>query len=62
VVLRRTAYDASAAVAAMSASAGGLPGIEFITGNVQASASDAEALAAFNETIEQQAGPRPDPA
>ena len=62
VVLRRTAYDTSAAVAAMSASASDLPGIEFITGNVRASASDAEALAAFNETIEHQARQRPDPA
>ena len=62
VVLRRTTYDTSAAVAAMSASASDLPGIEFITGNVRASASDAEALAAFNETIEHQAGQRPDPA
>ena len=46
----------------MSASASDLPGIEFITGNVHASASDTEALAAFNETIEHQAGQRPDPA
>jgi predicted phosphodiesterase len=38
------------------------PGIEFITGNVRASASDAEALAAFNETIERQARRRPGPA
>ena len=61
VVLRRTAYDTGAAVAAMSASASDLPGIEFITGNVRASASDAEALAAFSETIEHQAGQRPGP-
>jgi len=47
VVLRRTRYDAEAAAAALSASARDLPGIEFITGNVRASASDAEALAAF---------------
>jgi hypothetical protein len=36
VVLRRTAYDASTAFAAISASAGDLPGIEFIIGNVRA--------------------------
>src|SRR5262249_29065212 len=58
VILRRTAYDTSAAAAALSASAGDLPGIEFITGNVCASASDAEALAAFTETIERQARQR----
>jgi predicted phosphodiesterase len=34
--------------------------IWFITGNIQASASDAEALAAFNETREHQAGQRRD--
>jgi hypothetical protein len=62
VVLRRTAYDAGAAVASLAASASDLPGIEFITGNVRASASDAEALAAFNETIERQARRRPGPA
>src|SRR5262249_38568701 len=32
VVLRRTAYDSSAAAAALSAGASDLPGIEFITG------------------------------
>jgi hypothetical protein len=58
VILRRTGYDTSAAAAALSASASGLPGIEFITGNIRASASDAEALAAFSETIERQAGQR----
>src|SRR5262252_6457018 len=62
VVLRRTAYDADAAAAALAASASDLPGIEFITGNVRASASDAEALAAFNETREHQARQRQDPA
>ena len=62
VVLRRTAYDTSAAAAALSASASDLPGIEFITGNIRASASDAEALGAFNETREHQARQRPDPA
>ena len=61
VVSRRTADDTGAAVAAMSASASDLPGIEFITGNVRASASDAEALAAFSETIEHQAGQRTGP-
>jgi predicted phosphodiesterase len=55
VILRRTAYDAGAAATALSASASDLPGIEFITGNIRASASDAEALAAFNQTIEHQA-------
>jgi len=58
VVLRRTAYDTDAAAAAVSAAASDLPGIEFITGNIRASASDAEALAAFNETIEHQARQR----
>jgi diadenosine tetraphosphatase ApaH/serine/threonine PP2A family protein phosphatase len=62
VVLRRTAYEPGAAAAALSASASDLPGIEFITGNIQASASDAEALATFNETIERQARRRPGPA
>ena len=62
VVLRRTAYDTGAAVAAISASASDLPGIEFITGNVRASASDAEALAAFNQTIEHQARQRRAPS
>ena len=55
VMLRRTRYDTEAAVALMLASAGDLPGIEFITGNVRASASDAEALAAFAEATQQQA-------
>ena len=58
VVLRRTAYDTGAAAAALSASASDLPGIDFITGNIRASASDAEALAAFGETIERQARQR----
>jgi hypothetical protein len=62
VVLRRTSYDTGAAVAALSASASDLPGIEFITGNIQASASDTEALAAFNETIERQARQRQTPS
>ena len=58
VVLRRTAYDTEAAAAALSSAASDLPDIEFITGNIKASASDAEALAAFNQTIERQAGQR----
>jgi hypothetical protein len=58
VVLRRTAYDTYTATATLSATAGDMPGIEFITGNIQASASDAEALAAFNEAIEHQARQR----
>jgi hypothetical protein len=58
VVLRRTAYDSDAAAASLSDAASDLPGIEFITGNIQASASDAEALDAFNDTIEHQAGQR----
>ena len=58
VVLRRTAYDTEAAAATLASAASDLPGVEFITGNVRASASDAEALAAFNQTIEQQAGRR----
>ena len=60
--MRRTAYDTGAAAAALSASDSDLPGIEFITGNIQASASDAEALAAFSETIEHQARQRQTPS
>ena len=56
VVLRRTQYDARAAAATLLDNASGLPGIEFVTGNIAAAASDAEALAAFTETIRQQAG------
>jgi Calcineurin-like phosphoesterase superfamily domain len=58
VILRRTPYDTKAAATALAAAASDLPGIEFITGNIRASASDAEALAAFNETIKQQARQR----
>jgi putative phosphoesterase len=58
LVLRRTAYDTDAAAAALSSTASDLPGIEFITANIKASASDAEALAAFHQTIEHQAGQR----
>ncbi len=47
VVLRRTEYDAEAAAAALEAAGAGLPGIEFVAGNVRASASDADALLAF---------------
>jgi predicted phosphodiesterase len=56
VVLRRTRYDTRGAVAALLAAARDLPGIEFVTGNVAAAASDAEALAAFTQTARQQAG------
>jgi diadenosine tetraphosphatase ApaH/serine/threonine PP2A family protein phosphatase len=55
VVLRRTHYDARAAAAAVQASAHDLPGIEFIAQNIGSSASDSEALAAFTETVHQQA-------
>jgi predicted phosphodiesterase len=55
VVLRRTLYDADAAAAALQAAAPDLPDIGFLAGNVRASASDAEALAAFRETAQQQA-------
>ena len=55
VVLRRTLYDAEAAAAALEAAAPDLPDIGFLAGNVRASASDAEALAAFTETARQQA-------
>lgn len=56
VALRRTLYDPRAATATLLASASDLPGIEFITGNMAAAASDAEAMAAFTETVRQQAG------
>jgi predicted phosphodiesterase len=55
VVLRRTRYDTRAATATLLASASDLPHIEFVTANMAAAASDAEALAAFTETIRQQA-------
>jgi predicted phosphodiesterase len=55
VVLRRTLYDTDAAAAALEAAAPDLPDIGFLAGNVRASASDAEALAAFTETARQQA-------
>lgn len=49
VVLRRTGYDADAAGRAMRAAAPGYPGLaEFITENVLAVPSDAEALAVFS--------------
>jgi hypothetical protein len=44
------------------ASASDLPSIESITGNIQASASDAEAREAFNETIGLQARQRQAPS
>jgi len=56
VVLRRTWYDTQAAAAAMQASAPDPPGIEFIAGNVRASASDVDALAAFAEAEREQGG------
>jgi len=55
VTLRRTRYDTRAAAATLLASASDLPDIEFITQNLAAPASDAEALAAFTETIRHQA-------
>jgi predicted phosphodiesterase len=58
VVLRRTGYDTAAAAATLLASATDLPGIEFLAGNVRASASDAEALSAFTESVLQQAADR----
>jgi diadenosine tetraphosphatase ApaH/serine/threonine PP2A family protein phosphatase len=58
VVLRRTLYDSEAAAAALQAAAPDLPDIGFLAGNVRASASDAEALAAFSETARQQATAR----
>ena len=63
VILRRTAYNTAAAAKALSASASDLPDIEFITGDIttRASVSDAEALAAFNQTIEHQARQRQTP-
>jgi putative phosphoesterase len=58
VTLRRTLFDTRTAAATLLASASDLPGIESITTNMVAAASDAEALAAFTETIRQQAAPR----
>lgn len=58
VVLRRTVYDTEAAAAALETAASDLPDIAFLAGNVRASASDAEALAAFSETARQQAAAR----
>jgi hypothetical protein len=55
VVLRRARYDTRAATATLLASASDLPHIEFVTGNTAAASRDAEALAAFTETIRQQA-------
>jgi len=48
----------SAGLSSAVASASDLPGTEFITQNMAAAASDAEALAAFTETIWQQAAQR----
>jgi putative phosphoesterase len=58
VVLRRTPYDLRAAAADLAAAAGGLPGLDFVTGNVRAPASDADALDAFGETVRLQAAQR----
>ena len=58
VTLRNTLYESQTAAATLLASARDLPGIEFITGNVGAAASDAEALAAFRESVRQQAAQR----
>ncbi len=55
-MLRRTWYDTQAAAAAMQASAPDPPGIEFIAGNVRASASDVDALAAFAGAEREQGG------
>jgi predicted phosphodiesterase len=55
VVLRRTSYDTEAAAAALLASAGDLPGIDFIADDIRAPVSDAEALSSFTETVAQQA-------
>jgi predicted phosphodiesterase len=53
--LHRTLYDTQSAAATLLASASDLPGIAFITGNMSAAASDAEALTAFRESVRQQA-------
>jgi putative phosphoesterase len=55
VVLCRTLYDTQAATGTVLANARDLPGIEFITANMADPASDAEAMAAFTETVRQQA-------
>lgn len=53
VVLRRTGYDAGAAAQVLAAST--MPGIEeFVAQNVRATPSDAEALAVFTATVQQQ--------
>lgn len=54
VTLRRTDYDVASAAATMLAVAADLPGIESMVDNVRASASDAEALEAFTDTVAQQ--------
>jgi predicted phosphodiesterase len=55
VTLRRTGYDTEAVATELAAAAPDLPDIEFISGNVRQSASDADALAAFTETAGKQA-------
>jgi len=54
VVLRRTLYDTDAATTALWRAAHDLPGADGFVGNVRACAGDAEAVAAFTQTIRQQ--------
>ena len=58
MVLRHTLYDTDAAAAALWRAAHDLPGAEGFIGNVRACADDAEALAAFTQTVRQQARKR----
>jgi hypothetical protein len=55
LAMRRTLYDTHAATATLLANAGDLPTIDFITANMADPASDAEAMAAFTDTVRQQA-------
>ncbi len=54
VVLRQTAYDTAAATAAIRAAASGFPALDDFTANVEHGSSDAEALAAFTDTVATQ--------
>lgn len=54
VSLRRTIYDADAAAGRMRAYANRLPGLESFITNVRTPVGDAQALAAFTQTIRQQ--------
>ena len=54
VVLRRTLYDTDAATTALWRAAHDLPGADGFVGNVRACAGDAEAVAAFTQTVRQQ--------